>query len=160
MKRINTSGRLTGQRGGNVVHRLDLRSSTRRRQSRPEKARFQRELAETDLARLEDARDQQVTDARERSVVLGDAGDSQVRHQVKLLERRLRKMALLLEQQGKEVSSGRRPEEHGVASMFREVQGLEASDAQAEHKQALMASIFRQNMKLRESVTSGSSRSR
>lgn len=89
-----------------------------------------------------------------------DVGDSQARHQIHLLERRLRKMTLLLEQQEQEISSGRGLEDHGVASVFREVQGLHSADAQAEHKKTLMESIFRENVKLRERVTSGSSPAR
>ena len=54
-------------------------------------------------------------------------------------------MTLLLEQQGQEISSGRGLEDHGVASEFREVQGLDSADAQAEHKKTLMESIFREN---------------
>lgn len=98
--------------------------------------------------------------APERVGVQGDVGDSQARHQIKLLERRLQKMTRLLEQQSKEILSTSLPEDSGVASVFREVQGLESDDAQAEHKMALMDSIFRQNMKLRESVTFGSSDAR
>lgn len=98
--------------------------------------------------------------APERVGVQGDVGDSQARHQIQLLERRLQKMTRLLEEQGKEISSAHEPEDQGVASVFREVQGVETEDAQAEHKKALMDSIFRQNMKLRDSVTFGSSRAR
>ena len=160
MKRINTSGRPAGRRGGNVVHRLDLRSSTRRRKHRPESERLRSELSEADVVPGENAVAPQSAVALERVGGEGDGGDSQARHQIQLLERRLQKMTRLLEQQGKEISSARQAEDQGVASVFREVQGVESDDAQAEHKKALMDSIFRQNMKLRESVTFGSSRAR
>ena len=100
------------------------------------------------------------TDTVQRTVVGADAGDPQARHQIQLLERRLRKMMLLLEQQEQEIPSGRGLEDHGVASEFREVQGLDTADGQAEHKKTLMESIFRENVKLRERVTSGSSPAR
>ena len=160
MKRINSSGRLSGQRGGNVVHRLDLRSSTVRRKQRRGPARLQGDPSGAAVGRREDARPVDSTDTVQRTVVGADAGDPQARHQIQLLERRLRKMMLLLEQQEQEIPSGRGLEDHGVASEFREVQGLDTADAQAEHKKTLMESIFRENVKLRERVTSGFSPAR
>lgn len=160
MKRINTSGRLSGQRGGNVVHRLDLRSSTVRRKQRRGPARLHEEPSGAAVGRIEEARPVNPTETVQGTARMSDVGDSQARHQIQLLERRLRKMTLLLEQQGQEISSGRGLEDHGVASEFREVQGLDSADAQAEHKKTLMESIFRENVKLRERVTSSSSPAR
>lgn len=84
--------------------------------------------------------------------------DSQARHQIQLLERRLAKMARLLEQKDQEFSS--RPaaaEDDGVASIYREVQGLGGRTKEAKTKRAFMSVIFEANLKLRESVTSASS---
>lgn len=150
MKPINTNGRRAGQRGGNVVHHLDLRGSTRRRKQRrpglpldglnPEAPGS--DSPESTSVRAEEAA----------------AGDSQARHRIKLLERRLQKMMRLLEDQENHSMGGL--EDDGVASIYRVVQGVDARDAQAEDKRALMASIFLQNVKLRERVTFGSSADR
>ena len=48
----------------------------------------------------------------------------------------------------------------GVASIFREVQGLNGKGKEVEKKQSLMSRIFDENLKLRERVTSASSDAR
>ena len=154
MKPINTNGRRAGQRGGNVVHHLDLRVGTRRRKRR-------RPVPPADDFILEAAAsiDSENTSVRtEHDAEPASAGDSQARHRIKLLERRLQKMMRLLEDQ--ENSSMGGLEEDGVASIYRVVQGVDARDVQAEDKRALMASIFLQNVKLRERVTFGISADR
>lgn len=150
MKPINTNGRRAGQRGGNVVHHLDLRGSNRRRKRR-------RPVTPADDFILEAAAsiNSEITSARAEPAA---AGDSQARHRIKLLERRLQKMMRLLENQ--ENPSMGVLEDDGVASIYRVVQGVDARDAQAEDKRALMASIFLQNVKLRDSVTFGTSADR
>lgn len=151
MKPINTNGRRAGQRGGNVVHHLDLRGGTRRRKQR-------RPVPPADGFILEAAAsiDSPNTSVRtEHDAEPAAAGDSQARHRIKLLERRLQKMMRLLEDQ--ENSSMGGLEDDGVASIYRVVQGVDARDVQAEDKRALMASIFLQNVKLRERVTFGTS---
>lgn len=154
MKPINTNGRRAGQRGGNVVHHLDLRGSTRRRkQLRPvlpvdgfiPEAPASNSSGSSSVRAEGDAED-------------AAAGDSQARHRIKLLERRLQKMMRLLEDQENHSMGGL--VDDGVASIYRVVQGVDARDAQAEDKRALMASIFLQNVKLRERVTFGSSADR
>ena len=155
MKRINTSGRLAALRGGNVVHRLDLRSRSGRRKQRRGGARLQQGPTDGEGALREVAKALLDSGAFERAGGRDDAADSQARHRIQLLERRLRKMTALLEQQGKEISSAGALEDHGIASVFREVQGIGAGDALIEHKKTLMASIFRENLKLRERDASG-----
>lgn len=81
--------------------------------------------------------------------------DSQARKQIDVLERRLAKMARLLDQRDVEiVSRSRQEEEVGVASIYRGVQGLGGAGEEAKQKKALMSSIFEANLKLREMVTS------
>ncbi len=158
MKRINTSGRLAGQRGGNVVHHLDLRSGSRRRKQRPGSARVRRDPLESEGGPSEDVRALEADASAEQAGGPGGSVDPRARRQIHLLERRLRKVTSLLGQQGEERSSERRFEDLGVASMFREVQGIDREDAQAEHKKTLMESIFRENLRLQGSATFGSSR--
>ena len=151
MKPINSNGRLAGQRGGNVVHRLDLRVSTRRRKQRGRALRPQGVAAGTER----DASPQGAPAAA--GVGTESVTGRQERHQIRLLERRLQKVTRLLD--GQESSSRERSDE-GVASVYRVVQGVDARDARAEDKRALMASIFLQNVKLRERVTFGPSHAR
>ncbi len=86
--------------------------------------------------------------------------DSQARHQIQLLERRLVKMARLLEVRDQESLSTAAPTEDGVASIYRQVQGLGGRGKEVKKKQALMSRIFDENLKLRERVTSASSDAR
>lgn len=85
----------------------------------------------------------------------GDGQESPYRQQVGLLERRLRKLTDVLEHQEAllaRMSSG--PEiDTGVASVYREVQGLDDSVPEAERKREMMQQIFQANMQLRESVS-------
>lgn len=81
--------------------------------------------------------------------------DSQARKQIDVLERRLAKMARLLDQRDTEiVSRSRVAEDTGVASIYRNVQGLDSGGDEAVQKKELMSSIFEANLKLREMVTS------
>ena len=81
--------------------------------------------------------------------------DSHARKQIDMLERRLAKMARLLDQRDTEiVSRSRAVEDEGVASIYRDVQGLDAGGDEAKQKRELMSSIFEANVKLREMVTS------
>lgn len=151
MKPINSNGRLAGQRGVNVVHRLDLQVSGLWRKQRGRALRAQGVAVGTERDAIPEG----------SSAAVGGGTESvtgrQERHQIRLLERRLQKVTRLLE--GQESSSRGRLEE-GVASVYRVVQGVDARDARAEDKRALMASIFLQNVKLRERVTFGPSHAR
>lgn len=76
--------------------------------------------------------------------------------QIDLLERRLAKMARLLEAKEQEVAMvGAAPGEQGVASVFREVQGLEGSGEEVRRKKDLMSRIFEANLDLRKQIISG-----
>lgn len=86
--------------------------------------------------------------------------DSQARHQIQLLERRLVKMARLLDARDQESLSAPSAVEGGVASIYRDVQGLAGVGEEVKQKQALMSRIFDENLKLRERVTSSSSDAR
>lgn len=85
--------------------------------------------------------------------------DSQARRQIELLERRLAKMARLMERRDSELLSGaaRPAVDDGVASIYRDVQGIEGVTEEGRQKKALMSRIFEANLKLRERVTSPSS---
>ncbi len=77
------------------------------------------------------------------------------RQQVGLLERRLRKLTEVLEQQ--EAMLARMDEapaeETGLASVYREVQGLKEGGSGGERKREMMQKIFEANIELRKSVT-------
>jgi len=82
--------------------------------------------------------------------------DVGARRQIDLLERRLAKMTRLLEEKEQEVAiTAARPSESGVASVFREVQGLDGSGEEVERKKALMSRIFEANLDLRKQIISG-----
>lgn len=83
-------------------------------------------------------------------------GDGASRHQIDLLERRLAKMARLLEAKEQEVAKvASASGEPGVASVFREVQGLEGSGEEVQRKKDLMSRIFEANLDLRKQIISG-----
>lgn len=92
--------------------------------------------------------------ARELDPGLGEA-ESPYRQQVGLLERRLRKLTNVLEQQ--EAMLARMQVgpavETGLASVYREVQGLDDAVPEAERKREMMQAIFTANMQLRESIS-------
>lgn len=97
-------------------------------------------------------------DAGARDTGSGDTGarDTGARRQIDLLERRLAKMTRLLEERDQEVAMVRAgPAEDGVASVFREVQGIEGSGQEVERKKALMSRIFEANLDLRKQIISG-----
>lgn len=77
------------------------------------------------------------------------------RQQVGLLERRLRKLTQVLEQQ--EAMLARMDagpvEEAGLASVYREVQGLQEGGSGGKRKREMMQKIFEANIELRKSVT-------
>lgn len=81
---------------------------------------------------------------------LDPARESAFRKEIEQLERRLRKMNGLLEdredQLRKLVSNGR--VDSGLASLYREVQGITDDSPMAETKRELMSSIFEANRKL------------
>lgn len=84
--------------------------------------------------------------------------DSQARHQIQLLERRLAKMARIIEERDEEMDSrSSREVDDGVPSIYREVQGVSGRGKEAKRKRAFMSLIFEANLKLRERVTSASS---
>ena len=73
------------------------------------------------------------------------------RRETRQLERRITKLAGLLEQTEGELrrTRARGTADTGVASMFAEVQGLDAGDNRLEQKQDLMQCIFEANLELR-----------
>ncbi len=82
--------------------------------------------------------------------------DEGVQDAIQLLERRLQKLAGALESQEDLLLRMRQQESHdpGVASSFREVQGLALDAPGGERKQELMRRIFESNQELRERITS------
>ena len=84
--------------------------------------------------------------------------DSQARHQIQLLERRLAKMARIIEERDEEdISRSSQQSDDGVPSIYREVQGVNGRGKESKKKRAFMSLIFEANLKLRERVTSASS---
>ncbi len=81
------------------------------------------------------------------------SGDSA---RIELLERRIAKLARLLEEQAAQLQlrSDRPAGEAGVASVYAEVQGLRGDSEESQRKRALMSSIFEANRKLRERIGS------
>lgn len=75
--------------------------------------------------------------------------------QIDILERRIKKLATLLEIREDEV---RRlldaPGEEGIASVYESVQGIDEMGPRGKLKRLLMSKIYEANMKLRESVSS------
>ncbi len=82
--------------------------------------------------------------------------DDGVQDAIQLLERRLQKLAGALESQEDLLLRMRQREaaDPGVASTFREVQGLAPDAPELERKQELMRRIFESNQELRERITS------
>lgn len=75
---------------------------------------------------------------------------------IELLERRLAKLARLLEERDEQLQlrMERATQGQGVASVYSDVQGLRGQSEEAERKRALMSSIFEANRKLRERIGS------
>lgn len=153
-------------RGGNLVHRIDLpglgKSAGGRRRDQRSSARrrsAQEPLPEPPAPQKLPAYVLPVAPVQptpappvERPASLED---SQARKQIDVLERRLAKMAKLLDQRDTEIiSRSRQEEDTGVASIYRSVQGLDGAGDEGKQKKALMSSIFEANLKLREMVTS------
>ncbi len=172
-------------RGGNVVHNLDFpglgrggaarrsaRVAARRRRPLAQEARIEPAEPAAKPARIyvlpkapkkaptEDPATEAATEARQGRSMDPAVQDSQARKQIDVLERRLAKMARLLDQRDTEiVSRSRPPEDKGVSSIYRDVQGLEGQGDEAQQKRDLMSSIFEANLKLREMVTSSAKKS-
>ena len=89
-----------------------------------------------------------------------DDGDK-YRKQVDLLERRLAKVNGLLENNELEIKRLRRLKtaDTGVASKFKDVQGIADDDQNAEAKKEMMSQIFSANLKLHQRISSQSSSS-
>ncbi|QDV07156.1 hypothetical protein Poly30_26750 [Planctomycetes bacterium Poly30] len=164
-------------RGGNLVHRIDLpglgkSAGSRRRETRgpsrrrgtanPSEAAGQASAGQALGAAAPPAQPLPAyvlptqgprdTDLERTPAVLED---SQARKQIDVLERRLAKMARLLDQRDVEiVARSRQEEDTGVASIYRGVQGVDGVGDEVKQKKALMSSIFEANLKLREMVTS------
>lgn len=164
-------------RGGNLVHRLELpglgrsgrSGGSRRRAGRRGREGESRERLAAYIvpapAPEEAPAPREIVREVVREVVKAPAAspedaalaDSQARRQIGVLERRLAKMAKLLDQRDVEMLSRSRreqAEDAGVASIYREVQGLDDQGDEGKQKKALMSSIFEANLKLREMVTS------
>lgn len=160
--------------GSNVVHRLDIPSVTSRRtrrliaQRRAEAAALRAAVARevesvVPQSPVTPAPIPMPPPAPERIVEKvievhkgTDGEDAAARKQIELLERRLAKVSQLLEKRDREMSSASRTVDTGVASIYREVQGVDDSESEAEHKKELMSRIFEANLKLRERITSAS----
>lgn len=147
--------------GGNVVHRIDVPTSSRRLRSRrrrgssrapepqivrgpivalpPETRRRAPEPAPQELG------PRQLPAATRPE----DLEDSQARKQIQLLERRLAKMAKLLDDREAVAAAAAVPVDEGVASIYSEVQGLTGRGKDVKQKKALMSAIFEANLQLR-----------
>ncbi len=164
-------------RGGNVVHNLDFpglgRGGAARRAARGGQRRrsIATEAPRPEPAPKEEARkpariyvlpkvpkkEAAVEPVKVLQPLAPNLEDSQARKQIDVLERRLAKMARLLDQRDTEiVSRSRVAEDTGVASIYRDVQGIDSRGDEATQKKELMSSIFEANLKLREMVTSSS----
>ncbi len=75
---------------------------------------------------------------------------------IELLERRLAKLAKLLEERDEQMRTrmARAQSGPGVASIYSEVQGLQGQSEEVERKRAMMSAIYEANRKLRERVGS------
>lgn len=93
--------------------------------------------------------------AEKRRQAPADNQGDPYRQQVGLLERRLRKLTQVLEQQEAmlaRMESGP-AEETGLASVYREVQGLKEGGKGGKRKREMMQKIFEANIELRKSIT-------
>ncbi len=156
-------------RGGNLVHRIDIPGLGKSKSNRRDQRLVGRRRSQSAPASpapapappaakplpayvLPKAPAQPAPAAKKAGERLED---SQARKQIDVLERRLAKMAKLLDQRDVEiVSRSRQEEDNGVASIYRNVQGLKEAGEDGKQKKALMSSIFEANLKLREMVTS------
>jgi len=75
--------------------------------------------------------------------------------QVELLRRRINKLnrSLLASEEALQRVSAQAQEDPGIASIYRTVQGLEATATNLARKRTMLAEIYRENLKLRESMT-------
>ncbi|GAB4156871.1 MAG: hypothetical protein Fur0037_25050 [Planctomycetota bacterium] len=75
--------------------------------------------------------------------------------EVDILQRRIRKLGESLEQTERRLKevSAMKDIDQGISSIYREVQGLSASDPRAERKREMMAEIFRANLQLQKRTT-------
>jgi len=91
-----------------------------------------------------------------RPAVAPAASEPQDDRRIELLERRLAKLAKLLEERTEQmqVRLGRAQGEPGVASIYSEVQGLQGHSEEVQRKRAMMSAIYEANRKLRERVGS------
>lgn len=80
------------------------------------------------------------------------AGEESERREIERLERRISKLAHSLERSEALVERLRREVERpeGIASEFREVQGLDPSEPRAAEKRGLLEEVFRWNVELRD----------
>lgn len=113
-----------------------------------ETAQLQREIIEATLAQFQEAR-QDVLPAS--GAPLNDQLEERNR-QVDLLERRVRKLANLLDLTESELRrvSGLKEVDPGIASIYRSVQGLSGEERDFELKRQLMSEIFKANVELKE----------
>lgn len=110
-------------------------------------ARVEKELVERAVARIR----------AEAGVRRSPDGAHQ--RQIQILERRLEKLANLLELREGELERFKRQDlvEPGIASSFDTVQGLSPDSPMVEAKRALMKRIFEQNVALQEAIRGGRS---
>lgn len=84
-----------------------------------------------------------------------DPGSGLYKQQVGVLERRMAKLNLVIQEQQAllaRLESG--GAEVGLASEFRAIQGLNLGESGLEHKQEMMRTIFEANLELRDSIVS------
>lgn len=146
------------RRGGNVVHRLQIEATSGRRARRRRLIGSQDPLGHAARPPAPaPAPAPAPVEAREEAPARDDA---QSLAQIDLLERRLQKLSRLLDERDREILSmaARRSDaDTGVASIYREVQGVQGRGKEAKQRREFMSRIFEANLKLRERVRPASS---
>mgnify|MGYP003574496075 CR=1 FL=1 len=149
------------RRGGNVVHRLDFQALSGRRPRRRRLIGLQHDPvadavpAPRPAHREASAVERPQAGANQAKANPAATNGDQSRRQIDLLERRLEKMVRLLDDRDREIISiagHRQVEETGVASIYRDVQGVQGRGKEAKQRKEFMSRIFEANLKLQERV--------
>jgi len=92
--------------------------------------------------------------AEAQAAEIGEDKEVAYQREIDLLRRRVAKLTESLGMTEQEIARLRRVKsvDDGLASIYRDVQGLDGADAQAEMKKMLMASIFQANLDLQKAV--------
>lgn len=118
-------------------------------------------LAEELMARaakeLEEEREQLMTQAASMSAPVAPGKEQEYEREIDMLRRRVAKLTTSLGSTEREIQRLRRTKnvDDGVASIYRDVQGLNEEDDQGEMKRELMSRIFEANLDLQGSRKSG-----